>query len=55
MKFSMHVLMDSGLKDLSDDELEELMVHVLEVYKDVPGARKNIRMHYQNFRKFPTI
>lgn len=55
MKFSFNVLMEAEINDLSDIELEQLMVHTLEVYKDVPGARKNLRMHYQNFRKFPSI
>lgn len=54
MKFSFNVLREFELNDLSDDELEQLMVHTLDVYKDVPGARKNLRMHYQNFRKFKT-
>jgi hypothetical protein len=55
MKISFHLLREMELDDLSDDELEQLMVHVLDVYKDVPGARKNLRMHYQNFRQFQTI
>jgi len=54
MKFSFNVLRELELNNLSDDELEQLMVHTLGVYKDVPGARKNLRMHYQNFRKFET-
>ena len=55
MRFSFNVLREIELNDLSDDDLEHLMVHTLDVYKDVPGARKNLRMHYQNFRKFKTI
>ncbi|MES2191588.1 MAG: hypothetical protein V4454_15825 [Pseudomonadota bacterium] len=55
MKFSFNFLREAEIDDLSDAELEQLMVHTLEVYKDVPGARKNLRMHYQNFRKFPSI
>lgn len=55
MKFSFSVLRELELNDLSDDDLEQLMVHTLDVYKDVPGARKNLRMHYQNSRKFKTI
>lgn len=55
MKFSFNVLREAEINDLSDTELEQLMIHTLEVYKDVPGARKNLRMHYQNFRKFPSI
>ena len=55
MKLGFHILRDSELNSLSDDQLEKLMVHTLGVYENVPGARKNLRMHYQNFRKFPTI
>lgn len=55
MKLSFSVLRELEMNALSDDELEHLMVHVLDAYKDVPGARKNLRMHYQNFRKFKTI
>jgi hypothetical protein len=55
MKISFHLLREMEQNCLSDDDLEHLMVHVLDVYKDVPGARKNLRMHYQNFRQFKTI
>lgn len=55
MKVSFHILREMEQNSLSDDDLEYLMVHVLDVYKDVPGARKNLRMHYQNFRNFKTI
>ena len=55
MKFSFNLLRDFEINDLSDEGLEHLMVHVLDVYKDVPGARKNLRMHYQNSRKLKTI
>ena len=55
MKVSFHILREMEQDNLSDDQLEHLMVHVLDVYKDVPGARKNLRMHYQNFRKFKSI
>jgi len=54
MRLSFNVLRELELNNLSDDDLEQLMVHTLDVYKDVPGARKNLRMHYQNFRKFKT-
>ena len=55
MKFSFFTLKDMGIEELSDADLEELMVHTLEVYQDVSGARKNLRAHYQRFRKFNTI
>jgi hypothetical protein len=55
MKFSFNFLREAEINDLSDADLEQLMVHTLEVYKDVPAARKNLRMHHQNLRKFPSI
>ena len=55
MKVSFHILREMEQDSLSDDQLEHLMVHVLDVYKDVPGARKNLRTHYKNFRNFKTI
>lgn len=54
MRLSFSILRELELNNFSDDELEQLMVHTLDVYKDVPGARKNLRMHYQNSRKFKT-
>jgi len=55
MKLSFHLLRDFEINGLTDDDLEYLLVHKLEVYKNVPGARKNLRMHYQNSRKLKTI
>lgn len=49
------VLRDMKVNDLSDAELETLMVDTLGVYKRVPGVRKNLRAQYQQSRKIKTI
>lgn len=55
MKFSFATLRELEINDLSDDKLERLMVETLEVYAKVGSAPKNLRAHYQHFRKFRTI
>ena len=55
MKFSFAALRELEINDLSDDKLEKLMVETLEVYAKVGSAPKNLRAHYQHFRKFKTI
>jgi len=55
MKLSFLILRELEINDLSDEALEQLMVHTLHAYQDVPGARKNLRMHYLNSRKLKTI
>lgn len=55
LRYAFAVLRECGLDDLSDDELEQLMVHDLKVYPDIPAARKNLRAQYQRSRKLGTI
>ena len=55
MKFSFATLKELEINDLSDIQLEKLMVETLEVYAKVGSAPKNLRAHYQHFRKFKTI
>ena len=55
MKFSFATLKELEINDLSDIQLEKLMVDTLEVYAKVGSAPKNLRAHYQHFRKFKTI
>lgn len=40
---------------LSDAELEQLLVHDLGIYPNVPTARKNLRAQYNRSRKLKTI
>ncbi len=56
LRYAMLILRETGIKDVPEAELEELMVDKLGVYpKNQPNARKNIRAHYQWSQKIPTI
>ena len=55
LRFAFVVLRECGVDSLSDDELEQLMVHQLKVYPDTSTARKNLRAQYQRSRKLGTI
>lgn len=55
LRYSLFVLRELGFDKLSDDELEQLLVHTLKVYPDRPSARKNLRRQYQLSRKIKTI
>lgn len=55
MKYSFAILRELKIDKLSDDKLEDLMVHTLKVYADRPSSRKNLRAHYQKSKKHKTI
>lgn len=55
LRYSLVVLREMGLGNLSDSELEKLLVHTLKVYPNTPSARKNLRAQYQQSRKLKTI
>ena len=55
LRYSLVVLRELGFDKLSDDQLEQLLVHDLKVYSDTPTARKNLRAQYQQSRKLGTI
>ena len=56
MRYAFLMLREMGMDDLSELELEELMVDKLKVYKTSKGdARKNLRVHYRQSRKIKTI
>jgi hypothetical protein len=56
MRYAFILLREMGLNDLSEAALEDLMVDELKVYKAPKGdARKNLRAHYRQSRKIPTI
>lgn len=55
LRYSLFVLRELGLKGLSDDQLEKLLVHTLKVYPNTPSARRNLRAQYQQSRKIKTI
>lgn len=55
LRYSLFVLRELGFDKLSDDQLEELLVHKLKVYPNTPAARKNLRAQYQKSKKIKTI
>ncbi|QDL36961.1 hypothetical protein [Rhodoferax sediminis] len=55
MRYAFLILRELGINNLSEADLEKLMVNDLGVYKNVSGARKNLRAHYQHSRKIKTI
>ncbi|WP_322469141.1 hypothetical protein SOM08_14095 [Hydrogenophaga sp. SNF1] len=55
MRYAFILLSEMGIHDLSDAQLETLMVDTLKVYPKSPGARKNLRAQYRNFRRYTTI
>lgn len=55
MRYAFILLNEMGIHDLTDAQLETLMVDTLKVYPKSPGARKNLRAQYRNFRRYTTI
>lgn len=55
MRYVLLMLREMGLDDLSDKDLEHLMVDLLKVYPRAPGAAKNLRAQYQRSKKIKTI
>lgn len=54
MRYAFIILSEMNIQ-LSEEELETLMVDVLKAYPRNPGARKNLRAQYQQYRKNKTI
>lgn len=55
MRYTFLLLREMGINDLTEKDLEHLMVDLLKVYPRVPGAAKNLRAQYQRSRKIKTI
>lgn len=55
LRYSLYVLRELGFDKMTDDQLEQLLVHTLKVYPDTPTARKNLRAQYQQSKKIRTI
>lgn len=55
MRYVLLMLREMGLDNLSDRDLEHLMVDLLKVYPRAPGAAKNLRAQYQRSKKIKTI
>jgi len=55
LRYSLFVLRELGFDGLSDAQLENLLVHQLKVYPNIPSLRKNLRAQYTQSKKIPTI
>lgn len=54
LRYALCILRESGFDQMSDEELENLLVHQLKLYPNNPGARKNLRKHFTASKKFST-
>jgi hypothetical protein len=55
LRYSLAILRDLGLKDLSDSQMEHLLVDVLKVYPKTYAARKNLRKQYSESKSMKTL
>jgi len=55
LRYSLAILRDLGLNDLSDKQLEHLLVDVLKVYPKGYSAQKNLRKQYYESKKIKTL
>ena len=54
LRYSMAILRELGFDQLSDAQLEDLLVHKLKLYPNAPGARKNLRKQFTEAKKIST-
>ena len=54
LRYALFILRESGFNQMSDAQLEELLVHHLQLYPNTPGAQKNLRKHFTESKKFST-
>ena len=54
LRYAFFILRESGFNQMSDAQLEELLVNQLKLYPNVPGARKNLRKQFTESKKFAT-
>lgn len=54
LRYSLCLLREMGFDELSDAQLEDLLVHRLKLYPNTPGARKNLRKQFTESKKFST-
>lgn len=54
LRYALHMLRELGFSELSDAQLEDLLVHKLKLYPNVPSARKNLRKQFTESKKVAT-
>jgi hypothetical protein len=55
LRYSLVVLREMGFGQMSDAQLEHLLVKVLKVYPDTPSARKNLRKQFYESKKIKSL
>lgn len=51
LRYALCMLRDLGFDQLSDKQLEDLLVHKLKLYPNVPSARKNLRKQFAESKR----
>lgn len=54
MRYVLVLLREMGIEHMSDGDLEDLLVHQLKLYPNVPSARKNLRKQFRQAKKIST-
>lgn len=54
LRYALHMLKELGFDKMSDAELEDLLVHKLKLYPNIPSARKNLRKQFTESKKLST-
>ncbi len=54
LRYALFMLRELGFNQLTDAQLEDLLVHKLKLYPNVPSARKNLRKQFTESKKFAT-
>lgn len=54
LRYALYILRELGFDQLSDAQLEDLLVHKLKLYPNASGARKNLRKQFTESKKFAT-
>lgn len=54
LRYAIYMLRELGFDKMSDAQLEDLLVHKLKLYPNVPSARKNLRKQFTQAKKIST-
>lgn len=54
LRYSLYMLRELGFDKMSDAQLEDLLVHKLKLYPNVPSARKNLRKQFTESKRIST-
>ncbi len=54
LRYAIYMLRELGFNKMSDLQLEDLLVHKLKLYPNIPSARKNLRKQFTESKKIST-